>query len=120
MLLVKDICSTEVPCKVADPDLQIRGGGGAGHRDPEISRGGGVSKKIFLALQASVWSNNKGGPAPLGTSPRSATAIERGVFAIAMIYHVGNYCAKNFRSDLTDLYGCLLPRKGVFTYSSLD
>ena len=27
MLLVKDICSTEVPCKVADPDLQIRGGG---------------------------------------------------------------------------------------------
>ena len=49
-----------------------------------------------------------------GTSPRSTTAIERGVFAIAMIYHVGNYSAKNFRSDLTDLYGCLLPRKDVF------
>ena len=62
MLLVKDICSTEVPCKVADPDLQIRGGG-SGHRDPEISRGG-VSKKMFLALQASVWSNNKGGQPP--------------------------------------------------------
>ena len=31
-----------------------------------------------------------------------------------MIYHVGNYSAKNFRSDLTDLYGCLLPRKDVF------
>ena len=57
---------------------------------------------------------------PPGTSPRSATAIERGVFAIAMIYHVGNYSAKNFRSDLTDLYGCLLPRKDVFTYNSLD
>ena len=118
MLLVKGICSTKVPHTVADPDLQIRGG--ASHPDPEIRGGGGVSKKIFLALQASVWSNNKGGPAPLGTSPRSATAIERGVFAIAMIYHVGNYCAKNFRSDLTDLYGCLLPRKDVFTYSSLD
>ena len=27
MLLVKDICSTEVPCTVADPDLQIKEGG---------------------------------------------------------------------------------------------
>ena len=93
--------------------------GGPGHPDPAM-RGEGVSKKIFLALRVSVWSKNKGGPAPPGTSPRSATAIERGVFAIAMIYHVGNYSAKNFRSDLTDLYGCLLPRKDVFTYNSLD
>ena len=109
MLLVKGICSTEVPHTVADPDLQIRG------------EAGWSPKKFFLALWASVWSNNKGGSPP-GTSPRSATAIERGVlnFAIAMIYHVGNYSAKNFRSDLTDLYGCLLPRKDVFTYSSLD
>ena len=67
-----------------------------------------------------VWSKNKGGPGPPGSFPRSSTAIERGVFAIAMIYHVGNYSAKNFRSDLTDLYGCLLPRKDVFTYNSLD
>ena len=52
-----------------------------------------------------------GGPSPPGASPRSATVVERGVFAIAMIYHVGNYPAKNFRSDLTDLCGCLLPRK---------
>ena len=62
----------------------------------------------------------RGEPGPPGTSPRSTTAIDRGVFAIAMIYHVGNYSAKNFRSDLTDLYGCLLPRKDVFTYNSLD
>ena len=82
-----------------------------------------VSKKFFSALQASVWSKNKGG----GRAPRAppldpATAIERGVlnFAIAMIYHVGNYSAKNFRSDLTDLYGCLLPRKDVFTYNNWD
>ena len=45
MLLVKGICSTEVPHTVADPDLQIRGG--ANHPDPEI-RGEGVSKKIFF------------------------------------------------------------------------
>ena len=91
--------------------------GGPGHPDPEIRGEGGWSpKKFFSTLQASVWSKNKGGPGSLGTSPRSATAIERGVlnFAIAMIYHVGNYSAKNFRSDLTDLYGCLLPRKDVF------
>ena len=43
MLLVKGICSTEVPCTVVDPDLQISGGGG--HPDPEI-RGGAVSKKF--------------------------------------------------------------------------
>ena len=86
-----------------------------------LDKGGQYSpKRFFSALRASVWSKNKGSPSPLGTSPRSATAIERGVFAIAMIYHVGNYSAKNFRSDLTDLYGCLLPRKDVFTYNSLD
>ena len=80
-----------------------------------------VFKKFFFALWGlSLSKNKRGGPGPPGTSPRSATAIERGVFAVAMIYHVGNYSAKNFRSDLTDLYGCLLPRKDVFTYSSLD
>ena len=110
MLLVKGICSIEVPNTVADPDLQIKGGGGGGggggHPDPEIFR--------------PVWSKNKGGAGPPGTSPRSTTAIDRGVFAIAMIYHVGNYSAKNIRSDLTDLYGCLLPRKDVCTYNTLD
>ena len=118
MLVVKGICSIEVPHTVTDPDLQIRGGG-LGHPDPELRGGGCLPKIFFSALRASVWSNNKRGQPPPGTSPRSATAIERGVFAIAMIYHVGNYCAKNFRSDLTDLYGCLLPTKDVFTYSSL-
>ena len=48
MLLVKGICSTEVPRIVAVPDLQIKGGGGGGeHPDPEILR--------------PVWSENKGG-----------------------------------------------------------
>ena len=64
MLLVKGICSTEMPHTVADPDLQIRGGGGGkgGHPDPEIRGEGGWSpKKFFSALQASVWSKNKGG-----------------------------------------------------------
>ena len=106
MLLVKGICSSEVPRTVADPDLLKKGGGGGGHPDPEIL------DQFGLRI--------RGGPGPPVSSPRSTTAIERGVFAIAMIYHVGNYSAKNFRSDLTDLYGCLLPRKDVFTYNSLD
>ena len=41
---------------MADPELQIRGGGG--HPDPEIS-GGWSPKKFFAALRASVWSTNK-------------------------------------------------------------
>ena len=50
MLLVKGICSTEVPHTVADSDRQIRGWGGGvgGHPDPEIR--GAVSKKIFWPL----------------------------------------------------------------------
>ena len=40
---------------VPDPDLEVRGGGGS------------LRKKIFSALQASVWSKNKEGGGP----PRS-------------------------------------------------
>ena len=40
---------------MADPELQIRGGG---HPDPEIS-GGWSPKNFFAALRASVWSTNK-------------------------------------------------------------
>ena len=55
---------------LANPDLQIRGGG---HPDPEIKGGGGGDrspKKFFSALRASVWSKHKGG----GPCPGSATA----------------------------------------------
>ena len=46
---------------MADPDLQIRGGGrGGGHPAPEIGGGPGLSK-IFLALRASFWPKNKVG-----------------------------------------------------------
>ena len=50
--------------------------GEPGHPDPEI-RGHAVSKQIFPALQALVWSNNKGegGAGPPGPSPGSATAL---------------------------------------------
>ena len=45
---------------VPDPDLEIRGGGrGGGHPDPDVR---GVSKELFSALRASVYSKNKGGP----------------------------------------------------------
>ena len=64
---------------VADPDFQRRGAGGGGgsHLDPQIREGGRSPKKIFSALQASVWSKNKGGggAGPPGPSPGSATAL---------------------------------------------
>ena len=46
---------------MADPGLQIRGGGveAADHPDCKISRGGGLQKFIFLALWASFWSKHK-------------------------------------------------------------
>ena len=47
---------------MANPDLQIRGGGG--HPDPEITGEGRGIKKNFPALRTSVWSKNKGGPGP--------------------------------------------------------
>ena len=59
---------------MAVPDLQIREG--PGHPDPEMRLGREKSKKkIFSALQASVWSNNKGGgatppPAPTQETPK--------------------------------------------------
>ena len=55
----------------------------AGHPDPEITRGlGPVSKKIILALRASVWSKNneegggegRGGAGKPDTSLGSASA----------------------------------------------
>ena len=54
---------------------QTKGGRGGGcHPDPEIS-GEAVSKKTFLALQASVWSKNKREAVSPGPSPGSATRI---------------------------------------------
>ena len=44
--------AVQLYCKaVADPDPQIRGGGGGGHPDPEISVGGlgAVSKNLFFS-----------------------------------------------------------------------
>ena len=49
-----------------NPDLEIRGGGGTGHPDPYIS--GAVPPKNFSALQASVWSKNRGTWAPWSPS----------------------------------------------------
>ena len=49
---------------MADPDLQIRRGGG--HPHAEITGGGGSQKKLPSALRVSVWSKNKRGRAPRG------------------------------------------------------
>ena len=58
---------------MADPDLQIRGGGGS-RPDPEIRRGG--LQKIFFSLL------RPGGAAPPGPFPGSATAHRIGVYTI--------------------------------------
>ena len=58
---------------MADPDLQMAGGGGNGHPEPEIRRGGGRSQKKNSAIRASVWSKNKGGGTPRHLPPESAT-----------------------------------------------
>ena len=49
---------------LADPDLQIRGGGGEGgpgHPDPEIRGMGRSNKNFFSALRATDWSKSEGG-----------------------------------------------------------
>ena len=49
--------------------------GGGGHPDPEIRRGGSVSKHFFSVLRVSVWSKHKGGaraPGSPGPSPGPA------------------------------------------------
>ena len=70
---------------VADPDLQIRG------------EGGGLKKKIFSALWASVSSKNKGGG---GAPPGYATA---------------KFSREKGPSDhacTLQCFGCLTPKKG--------
>ena len=53
---------------MADPDLQISGGGGGGwgggkggYLDPDIREGTGLQKFLFSVLGPTVWSKNKGG-----------------------------------------------------------
>ena len=57
---------------VADPDFQIRGGGGD-HPDPEI-RGGLASKKHVFRPFGPHFDLIIRGPGPPGPSPESATA----------------------------------------------
>ena len=46
---------------MADPGLQIRGGGGGkGHQHPEIRRG----RSCLITIRIRVWFKNKGGRAP--------------------------------------------------------
>ena len=75
---------------MADPDLQIRVGGGVGHPHSEIRGGGGlVSKKIFSSLWASFWSKNKGEKeGGTGLSPGSDSANGPVFIQIAMICYV--------------------------------
>ena len=60
---------------MADPHLQIKGGGGS-HPNSEIREGDRSQKQFFSALRASFWSKNKGGGAgPPAPFPGSATDL---------------------------------------------
>ena len=52
---------------MADPDLQIRGGGGG--------EGGKPNPDINIRARSPFWSKNKGGAGPPGPSPGSATGF---------------------------------------------
>ena len=58
----------------ADPNLQVEGGGGGGHPDPEI-RGDRPQKNIFRPFGPLFGLKVKGGGSP-GPSPGSASACE--------------------------------------------
>ena len=75
---------------VPDPDLEIGGGGG-----------GRSLKKIF-------WSKNKGGKAPRGPSPRSATEVAK-------------FCTQLFRERLSEKVRATIPKgiMGGFGFSVL-
>ena len=58
---------------MADPDLQIRGGGEGGHPDPEI--GGEAPKNFFWPFGSQFGQKIRGAPGYPGPSSRSATAF---------------------------------------------
>ena len=58
---------------VADPDLQIRMGGG-GHSNPEIRGGGRCQTKFFPQFRLKIRGGG-GGLGPSGPSPESATTL---------------------------------------------
>ena len=60
---------------MADPDLQIRGGGG--HPDPEIREGGQFSKNVFWPFGPQFSPKIGGGAGPLDTPLRSMSLVHR-------------------------------------------
>ena len=74
MVIGKSFGRCNVPAS-ADPDLQIRGGGGgSGHPDPEII-GVGRSKKNFFRPLGPQFGPKIRGADPPGPSPGSATDL---------------------------------------------
>ena len=47
---------------VADPDLQIRIGGGGGHSNPEIRGGGGIKQNFFSPFRLKIRGGGGLGP----------------------------------------------------------
>ena len=85
-----DTCKKRIA--VADPNLQIRGGGRSYRlRD----KGGGGHQKIFLPPQASVWPKNKGGPAPPLDLPLHWQSIPKKLFSYTI-----DDCAPDITAEL--------------------
>ena len=110
----------KVKCTVADPDLQIRGGRG-GHPHPEI-RGGWSQKKLFSALRASVWSNNK-----RGTGPSTPLPWIRHCITLILVFRskkmltfesLGEItCCVSRSKSLQNLLGCFLILSSMLKHS---
>ena len=94
---------------VADPDLQIRVGGGEGgwgwSSRPRDKVGPGL--KNFLALRASVWSRNKEG----GPSPGSAATVR----SVGQRQHCCFCLLCNFNFTFHLYFGCHSYRLSVTT-----
>ena len=66
------------------PDLEITGGGGGGHPDPEIG-GGAVSQNIFRLFGLQFGLRIRGRAGSPGPSPGSATANLCDVFYLQKV-----------------------------------
>ena len=77
--LRNETCSTKILCRVFPDNAKIE----QGQCRIQTLRwgGGGIPKKLFLALRASIWSKIKGGEGarPPGPSPGSATEGKEGL-----------------------------------------
>ena len=107
---------------VADPDLQIRGGGGVGRSSTPWDKRGVVSKKMFSAIRASVGLKISGELGPPGPSPESATVSHwfwsSAVKKMLTFESLGEItCCVSHSKSLQNLLGCFLILSSILKHS---